>query len=221
MKKKTNSAVRRGQGSRWPVVVWERRVSLGLGQFGLSPSKWAKESIRVRTWQSQKTIVLKQLYLFISNPQNIYIYIYIMPHFITLYKLYAVPIRVCSTREDMHPLWVISSVSVSHILSTRASYPQYPWVISSVPVRICSTHESYPQYPWGYAVPVSHILSTRESYPQYPWGYAVPMSYIGQLWTSFRNKVSQACHKIPEWFKSWAYWQSIWDRVWHWQCWRD
>ena len=54
----------------------------------------------------------------------------------------------------------------------------YPWVISSVPVRICSTRESYPQYPWGYAVPVSHILSTRESYPQYPWGYAVPVSHI-------------------------------------------
>ena len=45
---------------------------------------------------------------------------------------------------------------------------QYPWVISSVPVRICSIRESYPQYPWGYAVPVSHILSTREDM-QYPW----------------------------------------------------
>ena len=61
---------------------------------------------------------------------------------------YAVPVRVCSTRE---------------------SYHQYLWVISSVPVRICSTRESYPQYPWGYAVPVSHIISTRESYLQYPW----------------------------------------------------
>ena len=96
----------------------------------------------------------------------------------TLYKLYAVPVRVCSTREDMHYPWVISSVPVSHIVRvciTRESYHQYPWVISSVPVRICSTRESYPQYPWGYAVPVSHIISTRESYPQYPWGYAVPM----------------------------------------------
>ena len=74
----------------------------------------------------------------------------------TLYKLYAVPVRVCSTREDMH----------------------CPWVISSVPVRVCSTSESYPQYLWGYALPLSHIISTRESYPQYPWGYAVPVSHI-------------------------------------------
>ena len=80
---------------------------------------------------------------------------------------------------------------------------------------------NYMQYPWGYALPVSHIISTCDSYPQYPWGYAVPVSYIGQLWTSFRNKVSQACHKIPEWFISWVYWQSIWDRVWLWQYWRD
>ena len=94
---------------------------------------------------------------------------------LTLHKLYAVPVRVCSTHEDMHYPWVISSVPVSHILSTRESYHQYPWVISSVPVRICSTHESYHQYLWGYAVPVSHIISTRESYPQYPWGYAVPV----------------------------------------------
>ena len=70
---------------------------------------------------------------------------------------YAVPVRICITRE---------------------SYHQYPWVISSVPVRVCITRESYHQYLWGYAVPVSHILSTCESYPQYPWGYAVPMSHI-------------------------------------------
>ena len=44
----------------------------------------------------------------------------------TLYKLYALPVRICITRE---------------------SYHQYPRVISSVPVRICSTRESYPQYP--------------------------------------------------------------------------
>ena len=61
----------------------------------------------------------------------------------------------------------------------------YPWVISSVPVRICSTRESYHQYPWvnrqyrwGYAVPVRDIISTRESYPQYRWGFAVPVSHI-------------------------------------------
>ena len=60
------------------------------------------------------------------------------------------------------------ALPVSHIISTRESYHQYPSVISSVPVRVCSTRESYPQYPWGYAVPVSHILSTREDM-QYPW----------------------------------------------------
>ena len=38
---------------------------------------------------------------------------------LTLYELYAVPMRICITRE---------------------SYHQYPWVISSVLVRVCSTH---------------------------------------------------------------------------------
>ena len=60
------------------------------------------------------------------------------------------------------------ALPVSHIISTHEGM-HYPWVISSVPVRICSTCESYSQYPWGYAVPVSHIISTRESYHQYPW----------------------------------------------------
>ena len=78
---------------------------------------------------------------------------------------------------------------------------QYPRGYALPMSHIISIRESYPQYPWGYAVPVSHILSTRESYPQYPWGYAVPVSYTVQLWTRFRNKVSQACHKIPEWFR--------------------
>ena len=88
---------------------------------------------------------------------------------------YAVPVRICITRESYHQYpWVISSVPV-RVCITRESYHQYPWVISSVPMRICSTRESYPQYLWGYAVPVSHIISTRESYPQYPWGYAVPV----------------------------------------------
>ena len=53
---------------------------------------------------------------------------------------YALPVRICITRE---------------------SYHQYPWVISSVPVRVCNTRESYPQYPWGCAVPV-RICITRE-----------------------------------------------------------
>ena len=46
----------------------------------------------------------------------------------TLYKLYAVPVRVCSTREDMQYPWVISSVPVSHILSTHEDM-QYLWAI--------------------------------------------------------------------------------------------
>ena len=92
--------------------------------------------------------------------------------------------HILSTHEGMQYPWVISSVPVSHIFSTREGM-QYPWVISSVPMRICSTmshilstRESYPQYPWGYTVPMSHILSTHELYPQYPWGYAVPVSHI-------------------------------------------
>ena len=107
---------------------------------------------------------------------------------LTLYKLYAVPVRICSTREDMQYPWGYV-LPVSHIISTRESYPQYhwryavpvshilstredmqyPWVISSVPVRICSARESYHQYPWVIpSIPVSHTLSTCEDM-QYPW----------------------------------------------------
>ena len=92
---------------------------------------------------------------------------------------YAVPVRICSTRESYPQYSWGYAVPVSHILSTRESYPQYLWVISSVLVsHILSTCESYPQYPWGYALLVSHILSTCESYPQYPWGYALFVSHI-------------------------------------------
>ena len=78
--------------------------------------------------------------------------------------------RICITRESCHQYpWVISSVPVSHILSTGEDM-QYLWVISSVPVsHILSTGEDM-QYLWVISsVPVSHIISTRESYPQYPW----------------------------------------------------
>ena len=91
--------------------------------------------------------------------------------------------RVCSTCEDMHYLWVISSVLVSHILSTGDGM-QYQWVISSVPVRICSTRESYLQYPWVISSVPVRICSTSESYPQYSWGYAVPVREISFIATS-------------------------------------
>ena len=117
------------------------------------------------------------------------------PWISTLFQLYAVPVRVCSTREDMHYLWVISSVPVSHILSTREGM-QYPWVISSVPVRICSTRESYPQYQWGYAVPVSHILSTRENM-QYPWGKFHSFFIHINLLTGTEDMTQVYC--IPSW----------------------
>ena len=136
-------------------------------------------------------------------------------YIITLYKLYAVPVRICitcesypqyqwvissvpmshivSTREDVQYPWVISSVPKSHILSTHEDM-QYPWVISSVPVRICSTRESYPQYPWVISsVPMSHIFSTHESYHQYPWGYALPVSYILD---SFEQASEIKCPKL-------------------------
>ena len=39
---------------------------------------------------------------------------------------YAVQVRICFTHESYHQyLWVISSVRMSHILSTGESYPQY------------------------------------------------------------------------------------------------
>ena len=118
----------------------------------------------------------------------------------TLYKLYAVPVRVCIARESYHQyLWVISSVPVSlssvpwgyavlvsHIPSTHESYPQYLWVISSAPVsRIISTHESHPQYPWGYAVPVSYILSNCED-----------MHYLWVILDSFGQASEIKCPKL-------------------------
>ena len=91
----------------------------------------------------------------------------------------SVPVsHIVSTREGMQYPWVISSVPVSHILSTHEDM-QYPWVISSVPMRICSTRESYHQYLWVISsVPVSHILSTCEDM-QYPWVISsVPVVHI-------------------------------------------
>ena len=84
-----------------------------------------------------------------------------------------------NTGELFSLLWEVWKTSI--ILTVSVHLENVPfkiqWVISSVPVRICSTRESYPQYPWVISsVPMSHILSTHESYPQYPWGYAAPMS---------------------------------------------
>ena len=95
--------------------------------------------------------------------------------FYTLYKLYAVPVRVRSTHEDMHYQWVISSVPV-RICSTHESYPQYPWVITSVPMsHILSTREDM-QYLWVISLVPVRICNTRELYPQYPWVISsVPM----------------------------------------------
>ena len=84
-------------------------------------------------------------------------------------------------------------------ISFHKSYHQYSWVISSVPVRICSTCELYPKYPCGYAVSLSNI---------------------GQLWKSFRNKVSQARHKDTKMIQKLSL-LYIWGRVLLWQCWMD
>ena len=118
-------------------------------------------TLAFNTWISSKFSMFHWIYL-------LFILCFFWWALSTLYKLYAVPVRVCSTREDMHYPWVISSVPVSHILSTREGM-HYPWVISSVPVsHILSTCEDM-QYLWVISsVPVSHILSTREDM-QYPW----------------------------------------------------
>ena len=90
----------------------------------------------------------------------------------TLYKLYAVPVRVSSTREDMH----------------------YPWGYALPMSRIISTRESYPQYLWSYAVPVSHILSTHENM-QYPWVISsVPVSHILSPGRICRTRESSSVH---------------------------
>ena len=127
---------------------------------------------------------------------------------------YAVPVsHILSTREDMQYPWVISSVPVSHILSTHKDM-QYPWVISSVPVsHILSTHKDM-QYPWVISsVPVSHILSTRED-----------MQYLWVILDSFEQASEIKSPKLVTKYQNdsnWVYWQSIWDRVWLWQYWRD
>ena len=67
------------------------------------------------------------------------------------------------------------------------NYMQYPWGYALPVSHIISTRESYPQYPWVISsVPVSHILSTRESYPQYPWGYAVLVREISLILHSYK-----------------------------------
>ena len=89
-----------------------------------------------------------------------------------LYKLYAVPVRICITRESYHQYpWVISSVPV-RVCITRESYHQYLWVISSVPVRICSTREDM-HYPWGkfHSFFIHINLLTGTAYPHGYWGY--------------------------------------------------
>ena len=86
-----------------------------------------------------------------------------------LWVISSVPVsHILSTREGMQYPWVISSVPVSHILSTREDM-QYPWVISSVPVRICSTRKSYHQCPWVISSVSMTVCSTCEDM-QYPWG---------------------------------------------------
>ena len=77
---------------------------------------------------------------------------------------YALPVsHIISTRESYPQYPWGYAVPMSHILSVREDM-QYPWVISSVPVRICSTRESYPQYPWEYAVPVREVSFILHSF---------------------------------------------------------
>ena len=86
---------------------------------------------------------------------------------------YALPLsHIISTRES-YPQYSWGYASpVSHIISTRESYPQYPWVISSVPVsHILSTHEDM-QYPWGYALPVREVSFVLHSY-KFIHGYCI------------------------------------------------
>ena len=112
----------------------------------------------------------------------------------TLYKLYAVPVRICITRESYHQYpWVISSVPV-RVCITRESYHQYPWVISSVPVsHIISTREDM-QYPWVISsVPASHIL-TGTAYPHGYWGYDSRVLRIWLMGTAYRHGTEDMTH---------------------------
>ena len=119
-------------------------------------------------------------------------------------------------------------INMSHIISTRESYPQYPWVISSVPMsHILSTRESYPQYPWvissvpmsredwGYAVPVSHILSTHDCM-QYLWRYAVHVRKILFILHSYKLLTGTAYSHGYWGYDSSVSYMSSW-LVWRWQ----
>ena len=126
----------------------------------------------------------------------------------------SVPVsHILSTRDDMQYPWVISSEPVSHIISTREDM-QYPWVISSVLVsHIISTFESYPQYPWGYLVPVSHILSTHEGMqytwviPQYLWVnlYEWRMNETSLTGTTYSHGYCIPSRVLRIWLTSTAY----------------
>ena len=85
---------------------------------------------------------------------------------------YAVPVRICITREDMHYPWVISSVPV-RICSTRESYHQYLWVISLIPLEDM-------QYPWGYALLVREVSFIFHSY-KFTHGYCIS-SQVLRIW---------------------------------------
>ena len=104
----------------------------------------------------------------------------------TLYKLHAVPARIYSTCESYPQyLWVISSVLVSHILSTCESF--------SVPVRVSSTCEDM-QYLWGEFLSffIHMNLLTGTAHPHRYSGYDSRVLHIltGTAYTCCPKKVS-------------------------------
>ena len=116
-------------------------------------------------------------------------------------------------------------INMSHIISTRESYPQYPWVISSVPMsHILSTHESYPQYPWWYAVPVRiedmQYLWVISSVPMIVCSTCEDMQYLWGKFYSFFIHISLlagTAYSHGYWgYDSSVSYMSSW-LVWRWQ----
>ena len=111
--------------------------------------------------------------------------------------------------EDMQYLWVISSVPVSHILSTREDM-QYLWVnlyewrmnetslmntayphrycIPSRVLRIWLTGIAYPHRYWGYDSRLLMIWLTGTAYPHRYWGYDSRVLMIWLTGTAYPHR---------------------------------
>ena len=160
-------SISKGQHWRFPAKKLEEESTTTLQ--GWQEKTWGKEKL--------KLIWINQVY----GWQKWYLGRKEMFFFVNLDIGYALPLsHIISTCESYHQyLWVISSVPVSHILSSHEGM-QHPWVISSVPVsHILSTHEDM-QHPWvnlyEWRMNETSLMGTA-----YPHRYCIP-SWVLRIW---------------------------------------